>query len=103
MKEERKYELVKFIDDGFELEVNVSPKEETIWLTLDQMGELFERDKSVISRHIKKIYDEQELNENSTVAKNATVQVEGKRNSKNSFFIIFITLTLYFAKVNVYI
>ena len=33
MSEEIKYELVKFVDEGFELEVNVSPKEETVWMT----------------------------------------------------------------------
>ena len=76
------YELVKFVEEGFELEVNISPKEETIWLTLEKIAILFNRDKSVISRHIKNIFDEQELNENSTVAKNATVQVEGKRQVK---------------------
>ena len=44
-----KYELVKFIDGEFELEVNVSPSEETIWMTLDEIAILFDRDKSVIS------------------------------------------------------
>ena len=40
-----KYELVKFIDGEFELEVNVSPNEETIWMTLDEIAILFERDR----------------------------------------------------------
>ena len=56
MEEEKKYELVKFVDGELELEVNVSPKEETIWLTLDEIALLFGRDKSVISRHIKNIF-----------------------------------------------
>ena len=73
MEEEKKYELVKFVDGELELEVNVSPKEETIWLTLDEIALLFGRDKSVISRHIKNIFLEQELCKNSTVAKIATV------------------------------
>ena len=51
-----KYELVKFIDGEFELEVNVSPNEETIWMTLDEIAILFERDRSVIGKHIRKIY-----------------------------------------------
>ena len=82
MEEEKKYELVKFVDGELELEVNVSPKEETIWLTLDEIALLFGRDKSVISRHIKNIFLEQELCKNSTVAKIATVQIEGSREIK---------------------
>ncbi len=58
-----KYEVVKFIDGEFELEVNVSPNEETIWMTLDEIAILFERDRSVIGKHIRKIYLENELNE----------------------------------------
>jgi len=53
--------------------------EETIWLTLDQMASLFDRDKSTISRHIKNVYDEGELVPEATVAKYATVQTEGTR------------------------
>jgi hypothetical protein len=52
---------------------------ETVWLTLDQMAELFDRDKSTISRHIKNIYTEKELIARATVAKFATVQTEGDR------------------------
>ena len=52
---------------------------ETIWATLDQIAEVFGRDKSVISRHFKNIYAEGELDEKATVAKNATVQKEGTR------------------------
>ena len=64
------------------MEVNVSPKEETIWLKLDEIALLFGRDKSVISRHIKNIFLEQELCKNWTVAKIATVQIEGSREIK---------------------
>ena len=60
-----------------ELEVNF--EEETVWLNLNQLSQLFCRDKSVISRHIKKIFETEELNENSTVAFFATVQNEGGR------------------------
>ncbi len=82
MNQEPKYQLMKFIDNEFELEITVSPKEETIWMSLDQLSILFGRDKSVISRHIEKNFDEQELDEFSTVAKNATVQIEGGRQVK---------------------
>lgn len=53
-------------------------KDETVWLNLDQISQLFQRDKSVISRHIKNIFKEGEL-EKSVVAKFATVQKEGDR------------------------
>lgn len=55
---------------------------DTFWMSLNQIADLFERDKSVISRHIKNILDEGEVleyNAFATVAKNATVQQEGKR------------------------
>jgi prophage maintenance system killer protein len=60
--------------------VEVKLREETLWLTLNQLAELFERDKSVISRHLRNIFLEGELDRNATVAKNATVQNEGNRN-----------------------
>ncbi len=52
---------------------------ETVWATLDQIAGVFGRDKSVISRHLNNIYKEGELEEKATVAKNATVQIEGQR------------------------
>ncbi len=52
---------------------------DTVWLSIEQMAELFQRDKSTISRHIKNIFKEGELREDSTVAKYATVQKEGNR------------------------
>ena len=55
------YELVKFVDGSFELEVNVSPSEDTVWLSQEQMAELFQKAKSTINEHIKKAYDEGEL------------------------------------------
>ncbi len=51
---------------------------ETFWANLDQIAFLFGRDKSVISRHIKNIFQEQELKESSVVAKNATTATDGK-------------------------
>ena len=59
--ESEKYEIVKFVDNGFELEVNVSPAEETVWLTQDQMADLFQKTKSTINEHIKNAYAEGEL------------------------------------------
>jgi prophage maintenance system killer protein len=59
--------------------IEVKLEHETVWLTQDQMADLFGRDKSVISRHLSNIYKEGELDKDSTVAKNATVQTEGER------------------------
>ena len=72
------YELIKFKNDSVELEVNVSPEEETVWLSLNEMCLLFGRDKSVISRHIKSIFKDEELDENLVIAKNATTASDGK-------------------------
>jgi len=65
-----------------ETQIEVKFDAETVWLSLNQISELFGRDKSVISRHLKNIYKEGELEMDSTVAKNATVQKEGKRTIK---------------------
>lgn len=63
-------------------QVEITYEGDTFWLSLNQIAQLFERDKSVISRHIKNILEEGELTKNEifwTVAKNATVQTEGSR------------------------
>ena len=70
-------EIVIYDDGSVKLETTV--ENETIWLNQKQLCELFERDKSVISRHIRNIFKEGELDRESTVAKNATVQKEGNR------------------------
>ena len=73
------YELIIFIDNEFEIDVDVSPYEDTVWLSLIDMANLFDRDKTVVSRHIKYIFKEGELDKERTVAKNAQVQMEGSR------------------------
>lgn len=65
-------------EDGL-TKIEVTFDEDTVWLSLDQMAELFQRDKSTISRHIKNIFTEGELRPEATVAKFATVQTEGNR------------------------
>lgn len=65
-------------EDGL-TKIEVTFDEDTVWLSLDQMAELFQRDKSTISRHIKNIFTEGELRLEATVAKFATVQTEGNR------------------------
>lgn len=51
---------------------------DTVWLSIDRMAELFQRDKSTISRHIKNIFNEGELTRNSVVANFATTAADGK-------------------------
>ena len=70
--------IIYTTDDGL-TNIDVTFDNETVWLSLDQMAVLFDRNKSTISRHIKNIFEEQELEEKSTVAKFATVQTEGNR------------------------
>ena len=64
-------------EDGV-TKVEVTFDNETVWLSLDQMAELFQRDKSTISRHIKNIFAEGELSKNSVVANFATTASDGK-------------------------
>lgn len=59
--------------------VDVRLEQDTVWLSLSQMADLFERDKSVISRHLRNVFTSGELDRIATVAKNATVQYEGGR------------------------
>ena len=80
--DKEKNEIIIFENQNVKLEVNM--KDETVWLSLDQMAELFERDKSVISRHISNIFKEEELDKDSTVAKFATVQNEGGRTIRRN-------------------
>lgn len=78
MEEDRGQILLYQTPDG-ESRIEVKLQGETVWLTLDQMAELFQRNKSTISRHIKNVFDEGELQPEATVAFFATVQSEGNR------------------------
>lgn len=64
--------------DG-KIKIDVRFRNETVWLSLDQMATLFGRDKSTISRHVKNVFEEGELSPETTVANFATVQAEGNR------------------------
>ncbi len=57
--------------------IDVKVENDTVWLSLDQMAELFQRNKSTISRHIRNIFEEGELNREVVVAKNATTTQHG--------------------------
>ena len=63
-------------DGGVELDVRL--EQETIWLNLNQLAALFERNKSVISRHLRNVFKEGELDREAVVAKNATTAADGK-------------------------
>jgi len=66
------------IYEGAEARVEVRLERETVWLSLQQLAELFGRDKSVISRHLKNIFATGELEREAVVAKNATTAADGK-------------------------
>ena len=72
-------EVVLYETPDGQTRVDVRLDHETVWLSLNQMAELFARDKSVISRHLRNVFDSGELSRQATVAKNATVQQEGGR------------------------
>ena len=71
-------EIILYQSEDGQTKVEVRMEGETVWLTLNQLTELFQRDKSVISRHIKNVLEEGELQTNSVVAKYATTAADGK-------------------------
>ena len=77
-EEFKKGEIVIYKAKGGPI-IDVCLQQETVWLSLNQLADLFERDKSVISRHLRNIYSEEELPRQATVAFFATVQNEGDR------------------------
>ncbi len=78
-------EVILYKDGELELPVEVAPDKETVWLKVEEMAKLFDRDRSVIQRHIKNIFKENELEESSTCAKFAQVQNEGNRPIERTF------------------
>ncbi len=80
LNELNKGDLIIYEDENDKIEIEAFLYDETIWLPLNKIAELFEKDKSTISEHIKNIYDEQELSRDSTVGKFPTVQIEGNRS-----------------------
>lgn len=87
-------EVVIFKNGELELEVTISENRENVWLSQDQMATLFDVDRSRVTRHIKNIYDDNELDENSTCAENALVQTEGKRKVKRTIKIYNLDMIL---------
>lgn len=79
MQEKPNTELVIYTTEDGLTKVEAHFDQDTVWLSLEQMSDLFQRDKSTISRHIKNVFAEGELAQEATVAKFATVQTEGAR------------------------
>jgi death-on-curing family protein len=71
-------EIVIYQTPDNQTQIQVQFEKETVWLTLNQISDLFGRDKSVVSRHLNNIFKEQELDKSSVVAKNATTATDGK-------------------------
>ena len=67
--EKDKFDLVRFTDNDFELDVRADSENETVWLTQDEMGLLFDVDRTRITRHINNIIKDGELNKKSNVRK----------------------------------
>ena len=70
--------FIIYTSENGKTKVNVKINNETVWLSLEQLSELFQRDKSTISRHIKNIFEEGELQRNAVVANFATTATDGK-------------------------
>ena len=77
-----KNEIIVYQPEGGEFHIEVRVENETVWLTQAQMAELFATDRTSINRHIRNIFQTQELNEKSTCAKIAQVRMEGERAIK---------------------
>lgn len=69
--------IIYTTEDGL-TKIETTFDEDTVWLSIDQMAELFQRDKSTISRHIKNVFSEGELQRESVVANFATTAADGK-------------------------
>ena len=78
MNQEDKTPIVIYEDVNQIVEVRLDIDEDTVWLSLNQIAAVFGRDKSVISRHLKNVFENQELERDSVVAKNATTAPDGK-------------------------
>ena len=78
---DKNYEIVEFKNGEFKLDVSVTPNSDTVWLNVNQMSKLFNKNKSTILRHIKNILAE-ELDDREVVAKFATTFSHGSAKGK---------------------
>lgn len=84
MEELIKGDLIIYEDENDKIEIEAFLYDETIWLPLNKIAELFDKNKMTISDHIKNIYEEKELEQSSTIRNFLTVQNEGGRSVKRN-------------------
>ena len=77
MDKSEKNEIILFEDGELTLEVNVAPQQETVWLTANQMSELYGRDEKTIRKHMNKIFNDGELDKENNTQKMRVVGVTG--------------------------
>ena len=82
-----KYEIVKFVDNEFELDVKADKENETVWLRAEDMASLFNVNRPAIVKHINNILNDGELDD-STCSILEQVQHEGNRNIKRQMIIV---------------
>ena len=85
-KMDKKFDLVRFTDNDFELDVRADSENDTVWLTQDEMAALFDVDRTRITRHINNIYKENELSAESTSAENAHMGTLGFQTYKTKLY-----------------
>ena len=83
---EKNYEIITFKDGEFSLDVKADFAKDTVWLTKDEISKLFDRDRSVITRHINNIYEDHELDQKSTCAKNAHIPLTRNRKYESEIY-----------------
>jgi len=93
MNNQIKSDIIIYKDINGEIKLDVSLEDDTVWLSQKQMEMLFDRDKSVISRHIKNIFKEGELDKKSVVAKNATTAVNGGVKINDNALVALLLMT----------
>ena len=98
MKKMSDYEIRKFIDGDFELDVSVSPKEDTVWLSQKQMAALFNVSVDNISLHIKNILKD-EL-DNSVIEESSITATDGKKINQKTVSIMILFLVFILLYIN---
>lgn len=81
--EDNQGEIIIYQSEDGLTHIDVKIENETVWLTLDQMADLFDRDKSTISRHIKNVFEEGELQRESVVANFATTAADERQRRQS--------------------
>ena len=94
-----KSEFIFYQADNGQTRFQVRMQNETVWLSLNQLADLFQRDKSVISKHIKNVFDGGELDQNSVVANFATTAADGKTYQVD-YYNIFKAASEFYVTIN---